>query len=67
MAEDGQTDLGFYESRKDQYGRKNYLMAVPKTRSAYVYVWRPNTGRSQFEVCVRSPCFNKLSSTSWRC
>ena len=50
---EGVTDIGFYESKKEQYSRKNYLLAIPKlTAPDLVFVTRPNTGLSHFEMDI---------------
>ena len=44
------TENGFFRSKRDQYGKKLYLLAIQKTRSNHLYtVYRPNTGVSPFE------------------
>ncbi|XP_057302346.1 uncharacterized protein LOC130636592 isoform X2 [Hydractinia symbiolongicarpus] len=43
-------ESGFYRSKRDQYGRKLYVLAIQKERSNHLFtVMRPNTGMSAFE------------------
>ncbi|XP_066924417.1 uncharacterized protein [Clytia hemisphaerica] len=54
-----QTESGFYRSRREQYGKKLYLLAIQKQRMQHLFtVTRPNTGMSQFEE-DRNDLFSK--------
>jgi len=53
------TQSGFYISKREQYGKKLYLLAIQKEQSNHLFtITRPNTGVSPFEE-EKSDLFHK--------